>query len=95
MVFESGAILIYLAELAGQFLPGEEKRRSRVLLDHQLENRIFLIGDLSIADFAALPWIGRYQWAEVPIEDLLTRWRWYQLLNNRPTVKKRLDVPVP
>ena len=31
VVFESGAILIYLAELAGQFLPDEQKQRSRVL----------------------------------------------------------------
>ena len=31
IVFESGAILIYLAELTGQFLPNEQKKRSRVL----------------------------------------------------------------
>ena len=140
VVFESGAILIYLAELTGQFLPSEKKQRSRVLqwlmfqmgglgpmqgqahvffryakekvpyaikryqretrrlyevLDRQLEDRAFLVDEISIADFASFPWVRRYEWADVDIEDLPNLWRWYQNINTRSAVQRGLDVPVP
>ena len=140
VVFESGAILIYLAELTGQFFSKDKKQHSKVLqwlmfqtgglgpmqgqahvfyryapekipyaikryqkearrlyevLDGQLQDRAFLVDDLSIADFAAFPWVRRYDWAGVPIEDLPNLWRWFQLLNERPAVQRALDVPVP
>ena len=140
VVFESGAILLYLAELTGRFFPQEQKQRSKVLqwlmfqtgglgpmqgqahvfyryapekipyaikryqketrrlyevLDRRLEDREFLVGNLSIADFASFPWVRRYGWAGVPIEDLPNLWCWYQLLNDRPAVKRALDVPIP
>ncbi len=140
VVFESAAILIYLAEKAREFLPADPNQRSRVLqwlmfqagglgpmqgqahvfyryapqkipyaikryqsetrrlyavLDRQLGETEFLASDLSIADFAAFPWVRRYQWAGVDIEDLPNLWRWHQNLANRPGVQKGLDVPVP
>lgn len=140
VVFESGAILIYLAEMTGQFLPNEKKQRSRVLqwlmfqmgglgpmqgqahvfyryapdkipyaikryqretrrlyevLDRQLADREFLVDEISIADFASFPWVRRYDWAGVDIEDLTNLWRWHQDLSARQGVQKGLDVPVP
>ena len=140
VVFESGAILIYLAEITDQFLPNEQKQRSRVLqwlmfqmgglgpmqgqahvfyryakekipyaikryqretrrlyevLDRQLEDREFLVDDISIADFASFPWVRRHEWAGVDIEDLPNLLRWYQSINTRSSVQRGLDVPVP
>ena len=140
VVFESGAILVYLAELTGQFLPNEKKQRSRVLqwlmfqmgglgpmqgqahvffryaeekipyaikryqretrrlyevLDRQLKDRDFLVDEISIADFASFPWVRRYEWAGVNIQDLPNLWRWYQNINTRSAVQRGLDVPVP
>ena len=139
VVFESAAILIYLAEKVGKFLPSEQKRRSQVLqwlmfqtgglgpmqgqahvffryapdkipyaikryqretrrlyevLDSQLAGREYLVEDLSIADFANFPWVRRYQWAGVEIEDLNNLWRWHETMRQRPGVTRGLDVPV-
>ena len=139
VVFESGAILIYLAELTGRFLPADPKGKSCVLqwlmwqmgglgpmqgqahvffryarekipyaihryqsetrrlyevLDGRLGDGPYVAGDLSIADFACFPWVRRYGWAGVDIEDLPNLWRWYRELAARPAVRRGLEVPV-
>jgi GST-like protein len=145
-LFESGAILIYLAEKTGQFFPtdalgryttlqwlmfqmggigpmfgqlgffhkfagkdyedkrprdryvGESKRLLGVL-DHQLEQREWLIGDrYTIADIATFPWvrnlIGFYDAGDlVGIADFPQVKRALAAFLQRPAVIKGLQIP--
>ncbi|MCO6387223.1 glutathione S-transferase family protein [Aliihoeflea sp. 40Bstr573] len=138
-VFESGAILIYLAEKTGRFLPTEPKARMKVLewlmwqmgglgpmlgqahqylkfnrgkapfaeerfakevrrlygvLDGQLGREAHVAGpDYSIADMAIWPWVSRYEWQDVDLNDFANVKRWYIELARREAVQKGYHVP--
>ncbi len=137
-VIESGAILMYLAEKTGKFMPSEmaaryeviqwlmfqmggigpifgqvhhfkraakeqvpyainryytECRRLYGVLDSRLEGREYLAGDLSIADFATLPWVFRFDWQEVDLNDFPNVKRWYDGLMARPALARGMDIP--
>ncbi len=138
-VFESGAILMYLAEKTGKFMPQEMAARYDVIqwlmfqmggigpifgqvhhfkraakeqvpyaierymkeclrlygvLDRRLDGRPYLAGaELSIADFATLPWVFRHDWQEVDLSSFANVKRWYDELMARPAVQRGMDVP--
>lgn len=137
-MFESGAILMYLAEKTGKFMPTEtterydviqwlmfqmggvgpifgqvhhfkraakeevpyainryytECRRLYGVLNGRLQDREYLAGDLSIADFATLPWVFRHTWQEVDLEDFPNVQRWYETLMARPALAKGMELP--
>ncbi len=137
-LMESGAIMIYLADKTGRFLPKEGEPRYRVLewlmfqmggigpmlgqahhflqfnkgkapyaeerygneakrlygvLDRRLEGRAFVADDYSIADMAIWPWLSRWEWQGIDMNDFPNVKRWYRDIASRPAVKKGYDVP--
>ncbi len=137
-VFESGAILIYLAEKTGQFLPKSSNQRIAVLewlmfqmggfgpapgqvhhfigleseqdkryglnrfmtetrrlykvMDQRLAQHTYFADEISIADFAILGWVWRHPRHQVDLADYSNVKRWYELMMDRPAVKRGFEV---
>lgn len=139
-VFESGAILIYLAEKSGMFLPLDMKQRSHVLqwlmwqmgglgpmqgqanvffryfpeklpsvisryqnetkrlfsvMEGQLAKSEYIAGDYSIADMTCYPWVAQYAWSGIEIDQYVNLNRWFDVISERPAVKRGMTVPEP
>jgi len=137
-LFESGAILMYLAEKTGKLMPkdtasryrviewlmwqmggvgpmlgqahhflkynagkapyaeeryGKEAQRLYKVLNTQLEGRQFMAGDYSIADIATWPWISRFEWQQIDLNQYPNVKRWYLEIAKRPAVIKGYAVP--
>ncbi|ACC72508.1 glutathione binding-like protein [Paraburkholderia phymatum] len=137
-VFESGAILLYLGEKTGKFLPASlrdrvpvlewlmwqmggfgpmpgqvhhfaalaseddkryglkrfstETRRLYSVLDARLGKTEYVAGKLSIADFAILGWAWRHERHKVDLAEYPNVKRWYDMLFERPGVKRGFDA---
>ena len=137
-VFESGAILIYLADKTGKLLAREGERRYRTIewlmwqmggpgpmlgqvhhfvkynkgkapyaeerylkeahrlygvLDRRLAGHEYVADDYSIADIAIWPWISRFEWQTIDMNQYPNVKRWYLTIAARPAVQKGYKVP--
>jgi GSH-dependent disulfide-bond oxidoreductase len=138
-LMESGAILMYLAEKTGKFMPADPKarwaciewlmwqmggagpmlgqvhhfvkfnpdkseyaserylnegRRLYGVLDRRLADNAYMAGDeYSIADMATWPWISRFEWQTIDMNEFPNVMRWYKDIAARPAVKRGYDSP--
>ncbi len=136
-VFESGAILVYLAEKTGRLMPtdargrkealewlfwqvgnlgpmagqhshfvnyapdGEDYSRTRYaneynrclgVLERRLQNRAYLLGEYSVADIAAWPWVLIAKALGQPLDEFPNVARWRNAIKGRPAVQRGVDL---
>ena len=70
-----------------------ETRRLYGVLDKQLDGRDYIAGDYSIADMACWPWISRFEWQGIDINEFKNITRWYKAIAERPAVQKGYHIP--
>jgi GST-like protein len=137
-LFESGAILMYLAWKTGKYFPTrvieqfetiqwlmfqmggvgpffgqvhhflraapepvpyaierytKETRRLYGVMNKHLEQNEYLAADYSIADIATYPWVARYDWHKVDLNDFPAVKRWFDRIGARPAVQAGMKIP--
>jgi GST-like protein len=71
----------------------QEALRLMGVMDRQLEKYDYLAGEYSIADIAAWPWVSRFEWQDIDLNDFLNVKRWYLDLAARPAVQRGYNIP--
>ena len=71
----------------------KEGKRLYKVLNTQLEGRDFICGDYSIADIATWPWISRFEWQTIDLNEFPNVKRWYTTVAGRPAVQRGYKVP--
>jgi len=137
-MMESGAIMLYLAEKTGKFVPTSDKdrwahmewlmfqiggvgpmlgqthhfvkynsgkapyaeerylnenKRLYGVLDKRLADHEYLVDEYSVADMATWPWISRFDWQTMDLNDYPNLKRWYLAIAGRPAVQRGYHVP--
>ena len=76
-----------------------ENIRLYKVLNKRLKEREFICEDYSIVDIATWPWISRYEFQQMNLNDYPSLKAWYMRIASRPAVQRGyavpLDQPVP
>jgi GST-like protein len=71
----------------------KETRRLYGVLDRHLQDRDYLGSQYSVADIATYPWVARYEWHKVDLNDFPAVKRWFDRIGSRPAVQAGMKVP--
>jgi GSH-dependent disulfide-bond oxidoreductase len=71
----------------------KETHRLYGVLDRRLAGREFVADDYSIADILIWPWVSRYEWQTIDLNQYPNVKRWYVTIANRPAVQRGYHVP--
>jgi GST-like protein len=71
----------------------KEAHRLYGVLDRRLANREFVADEYSIADISIWPWISRFEWQTIDMNQYANVKRWYVAIAKRPAVQRGYDVP--
>lgn len=71
----------------------QENARIYKVLDTRLAGRDFICDEYSIVDIATWPWISRFEWQEMPLQDYPNLCAWYVRIAERPAVQRGYGVP--
>jgi GST-like protein len=71
----------------------KEALRLYGVLDRRLKGREFVVDEYSIADIAIWPWVSRFQWQTVDLNQFPDVKRWYETIASRPAVQRGYQVP--
>ena len=136
-IFESGAILLHLAEKSGGFMPTSRRGRTETMewlfwqvgnlgpmagqlshfvnyaqgehtyshqryaneynrclgvLERRLEGREYILGEYSIADMAAFPWVLISKPLGQSLDEFPNVARWREAIKQRPAVQRGVDL---
>jgi glutathione S-transferase/GST-like protein len=70
-----------------------ESRRLFEVLNGQLKDREYLVGEYSIADIANWCWARTYDWSGVSVDGLEHLQRWLKAVGDRPAVQRGVLIP--
>jgi len=71
----------------------DEARRLYRVLDTRLASHEYLADEYSIADIATWPWVSRFEWQTIDLDEFPHVRRWYGAIAQRPAVQRGYQVP--
>ena len=71
-----------------------ETKRLYAVLDTQLIGQNYVAGKYSIADMAIFPWVCRYEWQQINLDDYPHVKAYMERIKGRPAVQKALAITV-